>query len=79
MSDVLVPVAELQEGDLVDLEGDEFYDHDEALCSCRTIVQYEYATVVELVQETPTCTAVYFEGIAGCGFPPDHQLKVHRP
>ena len=62
--------ADLQPGDLVDLEGDNFADNGE-----HPEFEFELQEVAELDRETPGCLAVYFSNFA-CGFPPDHLLEV---
>lgn len=74
-TEMTVTVAELIDGDLVDLEGDQYADpehnHD-----CYDLERLE---VLEMTVETPYyCTLVYFDG-ATVGFPPDHKLKILRP
>lgn len=66
-------ISELEVGDLVDLEGDQFADpkHDNFLFEC------EYQVVAEIETETPDCTVVYFDGGA-FGFPPQHIVEVQK-
>ena len=70
-----VRVADLRVGDLVDLAGDKYADDG----TNDATLAFEYVEVVEVVQETPTCVAVGFEGFDVVGFPPDHVVKVYRP
>lgn len=64
-------VADLQEGDLVDLEGDPYADprrdHPE--------FEFEYQEVLTVEQETPECVAVGFD-FDVIGFPTNHVLTV---
>lgn len=64
-------VADLREGDLVDLEGDPFADPKRN----KPEYQFEYATVVEYELESPDCMCIYFESTS-VGFPPDHMVEV---
>lgn len=64
----------LEPGDMVDLEGDKYADPDRE----HPWLEYELATVVEVVRETPECVCVYFEGLA-VGFPVAHVLAFVRP
>lgn len=64
-----VKVGDLKEGDRVDLESCPFlHNHPSA--------EFELAEVVEVVQETPTCVAVSYEGIDQVGYSPDTELVV---
>lgn len=65
-------VAELKLGDQVDLENDAFADPN------REHIEYEfeYQTVAGVIQETPECVCVYFEGANPCGFPTDYKVRV---
>ena len=67
-------VEELKEGDLVDLEGDQYADpsHDDG-CA----FPYEYAMVLGVDEETPECTRVDFDSTS-VGFPHGYRLPVKR-
>ena len=67
----LVAVGDLQIGDVVDLEGDEYADP----LKDNTLLQNEYQEVSEVEVEEPGCVLVCFNDFM-CGFPPDHQVKV---
>lgn len=84
MTDSPKLVTELQEGDLVDLQNDPFYDRptddaDPDHDACRISIEFEYQTVVGTERETPGCVRVDFEGVCSGGFPPTHTLIVHTP
>lgn len=67
--------ADVQVGDLVDLEGDQFAagaDKANAFAS-------ELQQVVHVDRETDDCVAIGFEGVDIIGFPVDHEMKVERP
>jgi hypothetical protein len=66
-----IRVSDLKPGDLVDLYGDPFADPDQ---NPRHSHEFEYATVCEVIPETPGCVAVGFEGFDIVGFPPEHVL-----
>lgn len=77
----LTAVENLQEDDLVDLEGDPVADaatDDADYDGHRIGFEFEYQRVTGVEVETPDCTVVTFEGFA-VGFPPDHLLKVYAP
>ena len=58
---------DLQRGDLLDLEGDEYADPDNS----DRVFPFEKAVVMAVEQETPTCIRV--DTNAGSfGVPPDH-------
>lgn len=71
--EVMVPVEDLQEGDLVDLEGDRYADVGELRDS--GLLLYEYAEVVGVEQETPDCTRLDLEDLNSIGFPRGHMVK----
>lgn len=76
MTDELVPVSALREGDLVDLDGDPFTgggdaDHE----SCLIALEFEYCVVAGVEQETPTCIRVDFDNWDSVGFPTDHFVR----
>jgi hypothetical protein len=64
-----------QPGMLIDLEGDLYADPSHS----NVALQCEYATVLEVEQETERCVCVYFDHGA-VGFPFDHALRapVHQ-
>jgi hypothetical protein len=72
-----IRVSDLKPGDLVDLYGDPFADPNQDPRHCH---EFEYATVCEVIPETPGCVAVSFhllrgfEGFDIVGFPPEHVL-----
>jgi hypothetical protein len=66
----LVAVEELQDGDLIDLQGDPYADvgdHADA-----GTFEYEVAEVVGVEFETSTCVRVDLANLGGFGFPPGH-------
>lgn len=67
-------VEELQEGDLVDLEGDQYADPKRA----HIAFEFELQEVASIERETPDCIAVAFEAFDIVGFPPGHRVKVRR-
>lgn len=68
------PVASLEVGDLVDLEGDSFADPAHA----HSEFEFELQTVESVLRETVDCVAVGFEGFDAVGFPPSHHVLVAR-
>jgi hypothetical protein len=66
---------DLEDGDLVDLEGDEYADpnrdHIEFECEYQVVCFHEL--------ETKDCVAIGFEGFDIVGFPPCHMLEVKEP
>jgi hypothetical protein len=69
---MMVPcyIHNLQPGDMVDLEGDQFADPNNS----NQFLEYEYTTVESMVEETSECTVIYFEGMT-VGFPPNHIVQ----
>jgi hypothetical protein len=67
-----LPVSDLREGDLVDLEGDPFADPRRDRIAFAT----EYQTVEAVVRETARCVAVYILDVDCFGFPPGHHVRV---
>ena len=67
----LVKIRDLKPGDMVDLAGDEFADayHE------NMVLEYQFAVVDEVEEETPTCFVLHSEA-STCGFPPDHVVAV---
>jgi hypothetical protein len=65
---IKVPVESLRAGDVVDLAGDKYGNHDSA--------PFEYAIVEDdAVQETPECVRVAFTDIDCFGFPTGHLVR----
>jgi len=64
-----VMVKNLKEGDLIDLEGDDFADPDKS----DEMLTYEMSEVFEIEKETEFCTCVYFSNKT-VGFPPEHKV-----
>lgn len=64
--------ADLQPGDMVDLEGDPFADPERS----NIALDCEYQIVCDVERETAGCVAVGFEGFDVIGFPPGHHLRV---
>lgn len=64
-----VPVTELREGDLVDLEDDRYADPDRD----SRVFPYELAVVLGSEQETPECVRVDFDHDS-VGFPTNHYV-----
>ena len=64
-----VMVKNLKEGDLIDLEGDDFADPDKS----DEMLTYEMLEVFEIEKETEFCTCVYFSNKT-VGFPPEHKV-----
>jgi|GEM_PF-5029081 hypothetical protein len=71
----LRPVGALRPGDLVDLKGDQFADDGD-----NAALEYEYAEVLDVEQETPNCVRVDFDSDS-VGFPTEHKVPVvgHNP
>jgi len=69
--EIAVQVKDLREGDLVDLEGDEFFGD-------NVSVVFEYGEVAEIIRETDSCIVVGFEGIGTAGYAPDHVMIMKR-
>lgn len=65
-----IRAKDLQVGDMVDLEGDEYADPNN-----DDMFTYEFETVERVEVETPECVCVYF-GFDAVGFPTDHNLFV---
>lgn len=72
MTFLAIRAIDLIEGDLVDLEGDQYADPD----NDNQIYPYLLHTVSNVEQETDSCVAVTFEGGPTIGFPLNHQLRV---
>jgi hypothetical protein len=77
MTFLAIRAIDLIEGDLVDLEGDQYADPD----NDNQIYPYLLHTVSNVEHERNsfdviTCIAVTFEGGPTIGFPIDHQLRV---
>lgn len=72
MTFLAIRAIDLIEGDLVDLEGDQYADPD----NDNPSYPYLLHTVSYIEQETDNCVAVTFEGGPTVGFPIDHQLRV---
>jgi hypothetical protein len=66
-----VPVEDLREGDLVDVEGDPF-------AGSYVAAEFEYLEVAGVERETVDCVAVGLEGFDLVGFPVGHQLPTRR-
>jgi hypothetical protein len=81
----MVRVADLREGDLIDLEGDQYADRHGAgnHCGCENgicaseVFPYEFARVEETEQETAGCIRVD-TNLGSFGFPPEHEVPVSR-
>lgn len=78
VTDELVPVSALREGDLVDLEGDPYAgsvhdDPDHELCLIA--LEFEYCVVASIERETPVCVRVDFDNWDSVGFPPLHRVR----
>jgi hypothetical protein len=71
-NDMLIPIARLRVGDMVDLEGDKYADQNRD----HPTFESEYVMVASIERETPACLVVGFEGFDMVGFPPDHLLPV---
>lgn len=73
-------VDELNEGDIVDLEGDYYADEGfDSFDGGELVYEYYYATVSEITKETEGCTLVTVEcggGEYSIGFPPDHEVNM---
>lgn len=69
MKSVNVSATTLVQGDIIDLEGNQY-----AKCACgggcNTALLYDYARVEVVVEETPECTVIYTD-LATFGCPPD--------
>lgn len=65
-------VADLAEGDLLDLESDPYADP----AADDVDWLYEYGCVMATERETPDCVRVDFTNGESVGFPPDHTVKV---
>lgn len=66
----LVAVEDLEDGMLVDLQGDKYADPEE-----DPEYEFEHALVEHAVRETDDCVRADFSGTS-VGFPPDHRLRV---
>lgn len=76
--EVLLPVTDLAEGDLVDLEGCPFLtveDENDDMAAWALAAECEYFTVVGIERETIDCVRVDFEGLS-IGFPTEFRLPV---
>lgn len=64
-------VADIREGDLIDLEGDEYADPWK-----RDLFTFEFARVDEIEDERPAHSCIVLHTTQGSfGFPPDHQVE----
>ena len=70
----LVKVTDLQIGDLVDLESDDYANTSEDVRP-----QFEFCEVSGFELETPECFRVDFSNFASVGFPLDHEVWVNTP
>lgn len=70
---VEVSVADLQPGDLLDLEGDPFADKTED--GAPNPFEFEMAAVESVEPETDDCILITSQ-LINCGFPPEHKIKV---
>lgn len=62
-------VTDLKSGDLIDLTSCPFMkDHPSAV--------YQYAEVINIETETPTCIVVYYEEIGPVGYSPSQKLVI---
>lgn len=66
----MVAVADLQPGDMLDLQGDPVADREG-----DPGLEFELAVVETIERETPDCVVVY-SSLINCGFAPDHKVKV---
>lgn len=68
---------QVQVGDLIDLEGDEFADPNRNGLSVTGDFDFtfEFAYVEEVERETPGCIRIDTDQ-GSYGFPPDHMLKM---
>ena len=64
-------VKDIKVGDMLDLAGDKYADPDNS----NTFFEYQYAEVMDLVNETPSCICIYTEAGA-FGMPPEHLVKL---
>lgn len=69
---IALRAIDLKEGDMVDLEGDQYADPSRD----NQLYPFMLNTVTLVEQETADCVAVYFEGGPVVGFPIDHLLPV---
>ncbi|AXK43829.1 hypothetical protein [Erythrobacter aureus] len=69
----LVAAKNIREGDVLDLEGDEFADR--PTDDHANNFEYEYQPVHEVERETADCIRIGGDGWL-VGFPEDHLLKV---
>lgn len=69
----MVAVADLQPGDMLDLQDDPYADKTEA--DAPNPFEFELAVVEATERETADCIVVYSD-LINCGFPPDHTVKV---
>ena len=67
---VSVPVSELREGDLIDLEDDAFADPD----GDNPVFKMELIEVVGGELENKGCYRLDYDGGA-CGFPPEYRVR----
>ena len=72
MTDTLVPVAELREGDFVDLEGDLYADPRRN----QPALALNYHMVESIDRQTPAFLLVRFPKLDSYGFPASHAVKI---
>lgn len=77
--DIEIPVALVQRGMMIDLEGDPIATRScpESWCSCADMWAYEYGRVGGIEWETPNCVRLDFDNGVSIGFPPEHIVKVN--
>lgn len=63
-------ISELQVGDVIDLEGDEYADPNQDVSTFQML----YVEVASVEVESPGCIAVGIEGVGTFGFPPTHTI-----
>jgi hypothetical protein len=74
-----VEARNLKEGDRLDLEGDKYAYHHEAVDeSTKARLEDMYVVVHSVVRETPECVCVYLVDHNPVGFPYDHNIKVKQ-
>lgn len=71
----IVTIADVKEGDLLDLHGDQYADPE----ADNTLLKSELAQVVEVNHETPRCISLGIEGFDLVGFPPHHYVWRKKP
>lgn len=71
---IAVRADEIKDGDLVDLEGDDYADPKRD----HPAFDSELYEVGHIERETPECVAIGFEGFDVIGFPVGHLLAVRR-